>query len=55
MKAKNIRFFQTWRTQEVGTQWSAKGNETILRPVSQLLMRQNTIPLVSVAVGEEVV
>ena len=38
-----------------GSQWSAKGNETILRPVSQLLTRQKTIPFVNMAPGGEVV
>ncbi|HEU0046638.1 MAG TPA: hypothetical protein VFQ43_03400, partial [Nitrososphaera sp.] len=38
-----------------GSQWSAKGNETILRPLSQLLTRQKTTPFVKLAVGGEVV
>jgi hypothetical protein len=38
-----------------GSQWSAKGSETNLRPVSQLEIRQKTIPFSSPAPGGEVV
>jgi hypothetical protein len=38
-----------------GSQWSAKGRETILRPVSQLEMRQKAIPFVNLDCGGEVV
>jgi len=38
-----------------GSQWSAKGKETILRPVSQLRMRQKTIPFVKGNSGLQVV
>jgi hypothetical protein len=38
-----------------GSQWSENGSDTILLPVSQLRIRQNTIPSLSSPVGGEVV